>query len=265
MLIINGWSVVYEKAIRDDGSLFFASRLTRQFLDEKRKEQGSFIFANQYQNECIPDDARSFSADWIRYYDTLPPIHNTFVFIDPAISQEADADYTAVVVVHVDFDNNWFVSVANRYKTTPTELINKIGEVFRTFKPNVIGIEDVAYQKALLYLIFDHMKATGEVWPVKGIKPDNRESKESRILGLVPRFEWGKIFLAKGLTDLEDEMLTFPRGKHDDLIDSLAYIAQISYVPTREVKDEEQLHPSHPGYEAQYIRRLQQSSGFNGD
>jgi predicted phage terminase large subunit-like protein len=261
MFVKNGWAVVYEKAIRPDGSLYFPNRLTRQILEEKRREQGSYIFANQYLNECIPDDARQFLSNWFKYYTELPDIINTFVFCDPAISQENDADHTAIVVVSVDIFGNYFVRAANRYRLTPTEIIKKIFEVNDFFKPNAIGIEDVAYQKALLYLIHEEMVRENKLIPIKGIRPDSHESKTNRILSLVPRIEWGKVYFNQGLTDLEDELLTFPRGKHDDLIDALAYIQQIAFLPTKgEPINGKDIHPTHPDYEREYIRKLAESS-----
>jgi len=37
------WSVVYERAIREDGSLLFPERLTQEFLDNARRTMGSFF------------------------------------------------------------------------------------------------------------------------------------------------------------------------------------------------------------------------------
>jgi len=54
-------------------------------------------------------------------------------------------------------------------------------------------------------------------------------SKESRIGQLQPRFEAGALFIKKGMTDLRDQMVSFPRATHDDILDALAYVLQIAY------------------------------------
>lgn len=251
------WSVVYKKAYNDDGSLFFPQKLSREFLENAKRTMGSYIFANQYLNEIIPSDKQTFRREWFRYYQTLPKTLNTFVFIDPALSQADTADYTGVSVVSVDTNGSWYVRAANRYKITPTETINLIFELYRQFKPNVIGVEEVAYQKALLYFLDEEMRRRGVILPVTGVKPPTDKTKETRILSLVPRFEWGHIFLNSGLYDLELELLQFPRGAHDDLIDSLASIETIYYKP--EEKHEPIAQPksaAHPDYERWYIQEL---------
>lgn len=250
------WSVVYEKAIRDDGSLWFPKRLTREFLEEKRKLMGSYIYANQYQNEVIPKDKQTFKREWIKHYSIVPNECNTFCFIDPAIGQEKEHDFTGVLVVRVSPNNDWFVVLAKRFKVNPTELVELVFRVYLQYKPQIIGIEDVAYQKALLYMIDHESKKRSSHVPVMGIRPDNNKSKEMRILGLVPRFEFGRIFLSQGLEDLEDELLKFPRAKHDDLLDSLAYMDQIVIVPTTKRSTNVKLNPNDPGYEKEYIRNL---------
>lgn len=249
------WEVVYEKAIRDDGSLFFPERLTREFLDNARKVMGSYLWSNQYQNEVIPRDEIVFRPEWIRYYTELPSRKHTFAFVDPAISLEDGADYTGVVVVDVDVTNSWYVRVAQRYRITPTQTVDLIFKIIKEYQPMCIGVESVAYQKALIYMIDVASRDKRVIAPIKEIKPDNQVSKEYRIQGLVPRFEWGRIFLSKGFTDLEDELSSFPRAKHDDLLDALANIERIAVAPEPERVKEREPIPSDGGKYEDWIRK----------
>ena len=252
------WSVVYEKAIRDDGSLFFPEKLTREFLENARRTMGSYLFANQYMNEVIPADAQSFKREWFKYYAELPKRINTFIHIDPAISQQASADYTGVVALSVDPDNRRYVRFAKRYRITPTEIVKLVFELYDQFQPQIIGIEDVAYQKALLYFLDEEMRRRNVILPVKGVKPPTDKTKEMKILSMVPRFEWGHTFLNQGLHDLEMELLQFPRGAHDDLIDALASMDAIIYPPDRERDNDKQPNPANTAdYERWYINQLQ--------
>src|SRR6266850_1418630 len=191
----NGWSVVYKTAYNKDGSLFFPQKLSPAFLDQQKRTLGSYFFANQYLNQIIPDEDRVFKKEWFKYYEVLPETKYTFAFIDPAISQEEHADYTAAVIIDIDPNNYWYVRAANRYKIIPTQLINLIFEIQTKFNCHCIGIEDVAYQKALLYMLDAEMRRRNVIIPAKGIKPDNTKSKEYRIQGLQPRFEWNRILL----------------------------------------------------------------------
>lgn len=250
------WSIVYEKAIRDDGSLFFPERLSREFLDDARRKMGSYLFANQYQNEIIPDDAKNFKREWLKYWSSLPNNLWTFIFIDPAISQQDSADFTGLVVVSVDPDGYWYIRRAKRYRLTPTQLVEMLFTLKREFNPLTIGIEDVAFQKSLIYFATEEMHRRGDPLPLFGIKPTPEKTKEMRILGLVPRFEFGRVFLGPDCDDLLLELGQFPRGSHDDVIDALAYIEQIAVIPQKERNLDEEPAPNHPDYERWYIRQL---------
>lgn len=250
------WQVVYKKAYNDDGSLFFPEKLTHAFLERQKREQGSYIFSNQYLNEIIPADMQTFKKEWFQYYESIPKIHNNFCFIDPAISQADTADFTGVVVVAVDPENRWYVRFAKRYKITPTQIISLIFEIQKNFQCKAIGVEQVAYQESLLYFLADEMKRRNQFLPVTGIKPPTDKTKEMRVLAMVPQFEWGRIYLNKGLNDLELELLMFPRGAHDDLADSLAYISSIAFSPQAEKLWEKPPPPNHPDYEKYMLYKM---------
>lgn len=256
------WSVVLKKAYNPDGSLFFPEKLTQEFLDSARKTMGSYLFANQYLNEVIPADAQMFKKDWFRYYQELPKRLNYFAFIDPALSESDTADFTGVVVCAVDANNSRYVVFAKRYKVTPTELVKLIFDINEQFKPRAIGIEEVAYQKALLYFVAEEMRRRDKIVPIVGVKPPTDKTKGMKILEMVPRFEWGHVFLNRGMHDLEMELLSFPRGAHDDLIDALASMNSIIYPPEQEKKSNEPPRPNDSGYETWFIRQRQKQANY---
>lgn len=263
------WQVVYEKAIRDDGSLLFPERLTHDFLENARRTQGSYIFANQYQNEIIPEGEKVFKPHWIRYFDAknLPSNLYTFAFVDPAISLQDTADYTALVVVSVDTDKNWYVRHSRRERLNPSQLIDLLFRTQDAWKPMIIGIEDVAFQRAIIHFGFEEMKRRGIQLPITGIKRGPDKTKEMRIMSLVPRFEWGTLLLALHQNDLELELSQFPRGAHNDILDSLSSINDIVYYPSPIRGKNEPPNPHDPGYEHWYIEQLtkRQSEGGGRD
>lgn len=248
------WAVCYEKAIRDDGSLLFPRKLSQEYLQRQRKAQGSYIFAHQYQNEIIPSEDQDFKKAWLVYYKELPRIKHTFAFVDPAISLEDNACFTAFVVVDVDVDNNWYLKVAKRVRVTATQTIKLLFDIHHLFKTTMIGIEIVAYQMSLMHFLNAEMRKRKTTIPVHGLRRGNDKSKNQRIRGLVPRFEWNRIFVKPGLIDFEDEYMKFPRGTYVDILDALSSIEEIAYPPEREKLNDKQPAPNHPDYESWYIR-----------
>lgn len=252
------WSLVYEKAIREDGSLLFPERLTKDFLDSARRSMGSYIFANQYQNEIIPEGDKVFKPHWIRYYDAskLPAQLYHFAFVDPAISQKEGADYTSLVVISVDTERNWYVRHARRERINPSELINLLFRTMDVWNPMIIGVEDVAFQQSILHFAFEEAQRRGRTLPITGIKRGPDKTKEGRILGLVPRFEWGTCLLAQAQHDLELELAQFPRGAHDDCLDALSSLEEVVYYPSPIRGNDDPPSPNDPRYESWYIAKL---------
>jgi hypothetical protein len=239
--------------------LFFPERLTHEFLDEAKRHMGTQFFANQYLNKVMDDESKPFKKGWMKYYDELPRNVYRFVFIDPAISQADSADFTAVVVVAVDALNNWYVEYANRHKITPTDIINLMFNITERFDPMQMGIEDVAFQKVLLYMAHEEMQRRNIIIPLTGVKPPTNKTKQIKILGLIPRFEWGRIYLNKGLYDFEQEYLDYSgeRSRHDDLLDALSSIEAVITYPTTLKEEIKDVPPNHPDYEKYYRLKLQ--------
>jgi hypothetical protein len=112
-----------------------------------------------------------------------------------------------------------------------------------------------------LYFLDEEMRRRNAVLPIKDITPPTNKTKQARILSLVPRFEWSRIFLNRGQADLEIELMQFPRGSHDDLIDALASIEYIYSAPSRPtISQMPNMHTKE--YEAEYIKRLKQGRPY---
>jgi len=261
------WSILYETAIREDGSLLFPERLTKEFLDEARKKMGSMLFANQYLNEIFPAEDAKFKAEWFKDlpYQMPTNIHH-FAFIDPAISTEDHADYTGIVVAAVDDQTNWYIKHASRQRLNPTQIVHKCFEIQKEFKCQTIGVEDVAYQKALLYMLGEEMMRRQTILPVKGINKGNKTSKEMHIMSMIPLFEWGRMHIASNLDDFKRELLQFPRGSHDDIIDACSSLQQIVYYPTplKENLDAHKHNPHDPRYESWIIKQYANRANQEG-
>jgi predicted phage terminase large subunit-like protein len=260
------WSIVYKSAINSDGSLLFAEKLSQEFLEIQKKKLGSYSFSNQYMNVIVSEEDQTFKKKWFKYYDTVPKNHLNFAFIDPAIGQKKTSDYTGIVVISTDTDGNWYVRVANRERLTPTQIVNKCFEIQEQFQCRAIGIETVAYQEALIYMLSEEVGRRRVILPIKDCKPPTDRTKEARIRGLVPRVEWSRLFLKHGMFDLETELLTFPRQAHDDIVDALAHMdAIITYPEEERIEDVRPNSPADPRYENWFRKNLQKNKAKTGE
>jgi len=251
-----GWAVCYKRAVDDDGQLLFPKKLSHAFLAQQLRVMGSFFFANQYENNIVPEGDKPFQATWLRYYEPhqTPDKVHTFCFMDLASSLEEGADYTALVVVDVDEERNWWIRYARRARITPTQQAELVFRATAIFKPMLFGIEKVGYQAALGSMVLDKARRDRIAMPpITEVERIGDKTKEMRILSLVPRFEWGWVRLVTGMNDLEMEYAQFPRAKNDDLLDALASIEDIAIYPTPERQAHRDPAPNDPNYERWYI------------
>ncbi len=181
-----------------------------------------------------PDDQR-FKREMFRYYDpkSLPKTMNVYTTIDLAITKNKRSDYTAICTVGVTPEAHWFVLDIDYGKYDTGEIVDAVYRSVSKWKPLEVGMEVVAFQIALADLIEKEMPKRGVFFRLRRQKAER--AKEVRIEVLAPRFALGTVWFPKGagfLTELEGELLKFPTGIHDDLIDALAYVEQLALVPS---------------------------------
>jgi predicted phage terminase large subunit-like protein len=213
-------------------------KFTRSVLEKLYREKGPYEFSSQYLNEVIPDTDATFRREWFHHYDETElrgrPL-NKFTAVDPAISLDKEADYTAMVTVGVDHFHNWYILDIFRDRVTPHQLIEQLYIIYERWHPIEIAIEDVAFQKVLQYSINEEGRKRHKYLPIVEVRPEER-SKDERIRGLQPLYANGVVLHNKGLVYndyLEDELTRFPRGKHDDIVDALSYLKDIVSAPRR--------------------------------
>lgn len=220
------------KAI-DGGKALWPEHLSVEELEKIKRgyiEQGQgYLFYQEYQNDPVSDEHRKFKIEQIKYYEESELDRKNlrcYITIDRAYSVEKTADFTGIVINRVDNENNWYVR-SERFKGTEKELIEKIFDLKSYYKPIKIGIEQKAFEYTLKPYLNEEMRRRNSFFSVTELK-DLGTAKNRRIEGLLPRYESGAIFFLKGDTDIIDELIRFPKGVHDDLIDSLSYQLEMS-------------------------------------
>lgn len=223
-----------EQAIRKDGTLLWPERLSLEFLEDQKLEQGPYIFSCQYQNEPVDDDSAVFKRSWLKYYHEkeLPKGLRTFTTVDPMIDEDGN-DYTAIVTCSLSHDWKAYIRDIRRAKMDEHELVNQLFDVYEKFRPDKIGIETVAWQKLLYRFVKAEMARRGKRLPITPLVTDSRTTKRMRIRSMVPYWKAGLFLIPEQRDDEDnigifiDELTRYPRVSNDDTIDALAYMDQL--------------------------------------
>jgi len=241
----------------EDGDLMFPERFSREVLDQKRRELGSYNYAGQYLQEPSPLDGGEFKKEFFNYFyikDFDPKECNLYMLVDPAEGKEDaiknDNDYTAMAVWALSPDQNMYLIDGLRERLNPTERVQKLFDLHRkwsglTGKPIRVGYEGINPSSDQHY-IKKKMNEENYRFPITELPPkgQKRLSKIEKIRRLVPDFENGRIWLPndlmykneKGLPDnfisamIEQEMLLFPFAPHDDFMDAMSMIYDMNMI-----------------------------------
>lgn len=224
------WRVVCLPAIaeaddplgRQEGEALWPQRYPRERLEKIKEELGSYWFNALYQQRPQPKEGGLLKKSWIKYYhkEDLPPSNEleNFTGYDLAISTKDSADFTVSCTGSFEKEGtNIYIRDWTREHLSFPEQVQLVKENYKKWDDSLIGIEDVAYQKALV----QQLDAEAQHIPIKGI-PRHRDKITRLVAGFLP-FERGTVFLPKEhplLDQFENEWVFFPNGRHDDMLDS---------------------------------------------
>lgn len=223
------------------GEITYPERFGPSVLDELKTAMGPYMFSCLYLNKPVRTGDMLFQPEWILTFDELPRRQLvTYTTLDPATdpaeSKGKDLDYTVVMTTGKDLNTGFiYVLEYTRVRCSPGEMIAILFDHVRRWKPVDVGFEDVAFQKSLGYWIKERMRRESTWFSLRKINPHGRR-KINRIASLQPLFSSGTIFIRPHHNELRNELLTFPLGAHDDIIDTLAMQLDMWRV-TRTVKD----------------------------
>lgn len=222
------WVTIIFGAIDPDGDMLWEHYMTEAEYTKKRR---SFIrigklaeFNMEYNSSIRSDEDNSkFKSDFIRYQ-----VMNHVEFpgralaMDPAISDAKDADYCAFAVAGMTLKGHiHLLDIEMERGMTPREMVDKYFELHFKYDCNKHGIESIAFQKALVYLMREEMFRRGKLMGPSSyfeITPviHGHTSKTERVEGILsPRYASGYITHQRRFPVYEEQLLDWPNGKKD--------------------------------------------------
>lgn len=204
----------------------------------------------QYYNDPSDPDNKIIDYDKFNYYDNalLKVDHGTWFYagqrlnlcasIDFAFSTTKRADFTAIVVIGINADNDIFVLDIARFKTEKiSDYYKELLRLLNRWSFRKLRAETTVAQKAIVRELKEsYIKPNGLALTVIDSSPTRYDgSKEERINAILePRYDLGSIFHGRGgnFQVLEDELVS--STGHDDVKDALAMAIEIAVKPSRD-------------------------------
>lgn len=205
-------------------------------LYQIKEYMGEFNFAGQYQQNPVPLEGGIIKQTWLKFYnkkELFEAIENGQVKIkaivqswDTASKIEKYNDYSACVTALIGENNAIYILEIYREKHEFPTLVKQVADLHNFAKEKYktrieVLIEDQSSGSALI----QELKTNKNIYPT-GIKPEY--DKKTRLISVSHIIENGTCLFPDDRPnwwfDFEQELLRFPKTKHDDQVDALTQL-----------------------------------------
>jgi predicted phage terminase large subunit-like protein len=213
-------------------SVLWTAKWDIQSLRDKEEVIGSVMFNQEFRNLPISADTQVFQEEWIirHAYRREELQLKSFVrvtYYDPAISQKRRADFFASVTLAVDEKGFLLVERSEGVKIPYIKQKEFILNRYDEEHPQIVGIENQAYQDALKQEMEEQSRLTGRYINVVGVP--NLTDKFLRISSISSLVENGTIrFCLDGTQKTLISQLLFLGKIKDDQADALQGAVQLA-------------------------------------
>jgi predicted phage terminase large subunit-like protein len=226
-------AILYPNAIdwsdprTEEGQLLTPERYDERSVARLEKQLGPYGAAGQLQQRPEPKGGGILKRDWWQDWnsDNYPAVEYVLASVDTAYTSKEENDYSAMTVWGVFTNDNGIpqVMLMNAWKDRLElhELVEKIAKTARRFKVDHMLIENKAAGHSVAQEI---RRIYGyEDWSLQLMDPKGAD-KVARAYSVQPVLAEGIVHAPLSFMWAEmvvSECASFPKAKHDDLVDTV--------------------------------------------
>lgn len=224
-------SVKYRAHSPDFSQLLWPDRWPAEKLKELKDTMVSQGLADVYAQEMLNrplDESHTFfkKADFLPIKKEDRELNlNYYITCDLAVSTGQRSDYSAFAVCGVDCDGRLHLVNVIRDRLDTSDLVDVMLSLNKLYSPILFGVEKGTIQKSIGPFLNEAMIKSGNYIPLELLSPTT--DKVTRARSIQARMRIGACKFDKEsdwYNDFENELLRFPRDKHDDQVDAWAYM-----------------------------------------
>jgi len=223
------WTVLNLPAIDDDGIALWPEQYDVPALNKIKLAIGARDWSALYQQRPSPETGDYFKLEWLKTYDEAPPraTLNIYGASDYAVTS-GGGDYTVHVIVGLDPEGRLYLLDMWRSQSSSDEWVEAFCDLVLKWKPIGWAEETGQIKSGVGPFLLRRMLDRGayvarEAFPTRGDKAIRAQSIRGRMalksLYLPINALWRN--------DLISEMMSFPVGVHDDMVDALGLVGQL--------------------------------------
>lgn len=191
------------------------------------------VYAQEYLNYPIDESTSYFKRD---DFSEISPKDlddikyqqknvNYYAAVDFAVSTQERSDYTVIAIAAMDERGIMNVVDIRRGRWDSLEIINEVFAVHRKYDPDLFVVERGAIEKAIGPILRAEMVSRNQYIRLHPMTPT--KDKLTRARSIQARLRGGGIKFDKTASwygELEDEMVRFPKARHDDQVDAISWL-----------------------------------------
>jgi len=198
------------------GTTTMPNSVMDQFRKYAEGQRDQDLVAKNYMNRPINTDGTFWTNEDIIIQEA-EEYGNTIISVDPAVTKNKVSDYTGVAVLSRGTDvlgnEVIYVREAMQLKVSPSDLAARVADLVEIYEPGVLYVET---------------NQGGDLWkdvfkgiPAKYRSKHQKISKQVRAGKALNFYQQGKVKHTKHFPSLEEQMWSFPKVSHDDVLDAV--------------------------------------------
>lgn len=232
ILHLTGLAEAHDNLGRQRDEALWEKRHSARRLKSMRSLNPRGFNAN-YQGRPTAEDGEFFKRDWLKTYrtlDELPPNLRMYGASDHAVGLKQENDPSCLMMVGVDERDHIWVMPDLFWQRAGTEVtVERMIDMMDLHKPLVWWGEDDHIMKSIGPFLFKRMQERQVYCNVEKVSA-GKIDKGNRAQAIRGRMSMGMVHypaFAPWWANAMDELLKFPRGRHDDFVDPLAHIGRM--------------------------------------
>lgn len=217
------------------GDLMWPGRFSKKLLQQYERELGPYMYSGRYQQDPTPSGGGILKKDWWLPWKQKdwPLFEFILASLDTAHTEKQENDPSAMTVwgVYQDENGRSRVMLMDGWAEHLEfhDLVTKVAKTCKSFKVDRLLVEAKANGMAVAQEI--RRLHSRDLWSVEEINPGMAD-KVARVHSVVPLFADGVVTAPQSKDENGEyqwrdwaamvikECAAFPKGKHDDLVDT---------------------------------------------
>jgi predicted phage terminase large subunit-like protein len=221
--------------LRIPGDALHNERYPPEALGRIKATLSPRIWSALYQQNPVPDEGMYFQKGYFRYSRAFPDMRHSRIYTawDFAIGEKQTNDFTVGATIMQDSTDTLYVLDVHKLKGDSFSIVEAIIDVYQRWgqipqTDYLLGFEDGQIFKAIEPMLKKRMAERNAYPAYETLKP--LTDKLARARPLQGRMQQGRVYFledAPWRSAAEQEMLRFPAGAHDDVVDALSWATRL--------------------------------------